>query len=259
MDEVDPDDNLAALLSKLPQRLKSFDLSREYYAVALIANRRNQIVWERQTHWVAFSPRGTNWEIREASLMLPGRMTQAWDAIGRDWITVHSLVDLAVLSHIGGDALIVKEIAEEHLADVIGPSEAVRDRPPELGIHSYLSLAHAPDSAFRNRFARGAVRMQVMKRDDYRCRLCGRRPSDHIDLELHVHHVLPWRYGGPTVEGNLITLCKSCHDGLDPDFEPKLREIASLPGAVDNLDEEERRADVRRYRVLAKTLRDEAG
>ena len=35
---------------------------------------------------------------------------------------------------------------------------------------------------------------------------------------------------GPTAEDNLVTLCGTCHQGLDPDFEPLLRELAQLPG-----------------------------
>ncbi|MFD9156779.1 HNH endonuclease [Streptomyces goshikiensis] len=72
--------------------------------------------------------------------------------------------------------------------------------------------------------------MQVLKRDGYRCVVCGRRASDHTDVELHVHHLVPWRMAGPTAEENLVTLCGTCHKCLGPDFEPTLRELAGLPG-----------------------------
>jgi hypothetical protein len=74
--------------------------------------------------------------------------------------------------------------------------------------------------------------MQVIKRDGYRCVVCGRRPADHVDVELHVHHVIPWEMHGPTAEENLVTLCGTCHKGLDPHFEPSLRELARLPGSA---------------------------
>ena len=64
--------------------------------------------------------------------------------------------------------------------------------------------------------------MKVLKRDGKRCRICGRNPDGHIDLELHVHHIRPWSEGGVTTEENLITLCNSCHDGLEPHFDPSL-------------------------------------
>jgi hypothetical protein len=55
---------------------------------------------------------------------------------------------------------------------------------------------------------------------------------------------------GPTAEENLVTLCGTCHKGLDPDFEPSLRELARLPGSAKILDTvgTEYQADVSRYR-----------
>jgi hypothetical protein len=103
--------------------------------------------------------------------------------------------------------------------------------------------------------------MRVLKRDGYRCVVCGRRPGDHVDLELHVHHVIPWRMHGPTAENNLVTLCGTCHKGLDPDFEPLLRELAQLPGRtrIHDRDGTEFRADVSRYREWAASAEAAAG
>ncbi|MFP6771619.1 MAG: HNH endonuclease [Alphaproteobacteria bacterium] len=67
--------------------------------------------------------------------------------------------------------------------------------------------------------------MRILERDDYRCCICGRRASDHVDIELHVHHIRPWGIGGLTVEKNLITLCHTCHNGLVPHHKPALFRI----------------------------------
>jgi hypothetical protein len=67
--------------------------------------------------------------------------------------------------------------------------------------------------------------MAVLKRDDFRCQICGRRANDYVDVELNVHHVRPWGQGGLTKENNLVTLCRTCHKGLDPHFDPKLYEL----------------------------------
>lgn len=64
--------------------------------------------------------------------------------------------------------------------------------------------------------------MDVLRRDDFRCQICGRRAADHVDIELHVHHILPYGMGGLTEPYNLITLCHTCHCGLDPHFEVRL-------------------------------------
>ena len=37
------------------------------------------------------------------------------------------------------------------------------------------------------------------------CGMCGRKEN------LHVHHILPWRYGGKDTTGNLMVLCAKCH------------------------------------------------
>lgn len=69
------------------------------------------------------------------------------------------------------------------------------------------------------------ARMDVLKRDRFRCKACGRSPHNNTDIELHVHHIIPWGGGGLTETDNLITLCMTCHDGLDPHYEPRLFEL----------------------------------
>lgn len=46
--------------------------------------------------------------------------------------------------------------------------------------------------------------------------MCGRSPDDSGDIKLEVHHVVPFvRDEISTVEHNLITLCHTCHDGVE--------------------------------------------
>lgn len=61
--------------------------------------------------------------------------------------------------------------------------------------------------------------MAVLTRDSQRCSICGRSPSNYVDLELYVHHIVPWGNGGITEEGNLVMLYGACRDGLDPHFD----------------------------------------
>jgi len=49
-----------------------------------------------------------------------------------------------------------------------------------------------------------SIREEVLKRDGM-CLICGRTK------DLHVHHVNP---GKPSVPGNLVTLCRSCHQAV---------------------------------------------
>lgn len=48
------------------------------------------------------------------------------------------------------------------------------------------------------------LRREVMERDAYRCRYCG-RPATELD------HELPWSRGGLTHAGNLVAACFLCN------------------------------------------------
>lgn len=57
------------------------------------------------------------------------------------------------------------------------------------------------------------MRFKIMKRDSFRCRLCGASPSSDPLVELHIDHIIPWSKGGETVMENLQTLCSKCNLG----------------------------------------------
>jgi hypothetical protein len=50
------------------------------------------------------------------------------------------------------------------------------------------------------------VSWKVYKRDDYKCRYCGRD-----DVPLTVDHLVLWEEGGPSTEANLVSACKKCN------------------------------------------------
>ena len=56
-------------------------------------------------------------------------------------------------------------------------------------------------------------RFQVMMRDKFRCRLCGRSPATHPGVVLRIDHIVPWSRGGKTIDSNLQTLCEECNQG----------------------------------------------
>jgi hypothetical protein len=57
------------------------------------------------------------------------------------------------------------------------------------------------------------LRYTVLKRDNFKCVLCGRSPALTLGLELHVDHDKPFSRGGKTEIANLRTLCKDCNLG----------------------------------------------
>jgi hypothetical protein len=57
------------------------------------------------------------------------------------------------------------------------------------------------------------LRYEVLKRDRFRCVICGRSPANTLGLELHVDHVVPFTAGGKTLQENLRSTCSECNLG----------------------------------------------
>ncbi len=57
------------------------------------------------------------------------------------------------------------------------------------------------------------LRFIVMRRDNFKCKICGKSPANNIGVELQVDHILSWTKGGETVLDNLQTLCSVCNIG----------------------------------------------
>jgi hypothetical protein len=60
------------------------------------------------------------------------------------------------------------------------------------------------------------VRTKVMRRDNFRCQMCGASQSEGVTL--HVDHILPVSHGGLTALENLQTLCADCNLGKGNSF-----------------------------------------
>ena len=56
-----------------------------------------------------------------------------------------------------------------------------------------------------------SLRYDVMKRDGFKCVLCGASQKD--GAKLHVDHIKPIAKGGKTEMSNLRTLCDRCNSG----------------------------------------------
>ena len=63
------------------------------------------------------------------------------------------------------------------------------------------------------------LRFQILMRDGFTCKSCGKSPMTEMGVELHVDHILPWSKGGETVPENLETKCKQCNLGKGNAFD----------------------------------------
>ncbi|MCX6226605.1 MAG: HNH endonuclease [Bacteroidia bacterium] len=57
------------------------------------------------------------------------------------------------------------------------------------------------------------LRFLIMRRDNFKCLVCGRSPATNPEIILHVDHILSWDKGGETVNENFQTLCSICNIG----------------------------------------------
>lgn len=66
-------------------------------------------------------------------------------------------------------------------------------------------------AVYQRRIMTASMRYEIMRRDGFRCVLCGRGAEDGV--KLHVDHILPVSKGGKTEVSNLRTLCSECNMG----------------------------------------------
>lgn len=57
------------------------------------------------------------------------------------------------------------------------------------------------------------LRYDVLKRDGFKCVICGKSPATNPNIELHIDHIKPYSLGGETEINNLQTLCSYCNLG----------------------------------------------
>ena len=60
------------------------------------------------------------------------------------------------------------------------------------------------------------LRVSILRRDDYRCKMCGASRDEGVNL--HVDHIVPVSRGGRTLPENLQTLCQPCNLGKSNRF-----------------------------------------
>ncbi len=211
---VDVDARLAAL--KQP----NVDPDCRYHAITLTADDKGRVIFGTYSKWVGWADEEMRHELRESRLVYADYV-KIWQAFGLPYSFIHAPDELMLFLLGGGNALVEQNLAELTFPEMLKASPVVN-----LGPMGFASVELFEETAFR-RAPTPKTRMQVLTRDDRRCRICGRRPDDNSDLELHVHHIRPWAKGGITDPSNLITLCHTCHNGLMPHEDHKLFDYLS--------------------------------
>lgn len=144
--------------------------------------------------------------MRAPSLVDPYAMRELWKALGQASVVVSTRRSLAAFLRMGGNAVIEASLFEWLAPDLLEPVECVDGR---FGEEQRPVKNIAPPA--RKHAPSNKLGMDVLRRDNLRCRICDRSPDDNVDIELHVHHVRPAGQGGLTELANLLTLCSTCH------------------------------------------------
>jgi hypothetical protein len=82
-----------------------------------------------------------------------------------------------------------------------------------------------------NRDINWRLRFIVMRRDNFKCKVCGRTPATDPSVTLDVDHIKAWSKCGPTILENLQTLCTKCNIG-----KSDLEFLNSSPIEVQNVE-----------------------
>lgn len=228
------------------------DPGRRYYVITVTATQDGKLRWETQSRFEGYTEHPPRREIRVPCEVIPARMIAIWKELRQPYVVVTTRSDLGVFVMVGGNALVDADLAAEHFDFVNTGIEVAPD-----GLCSTVELWRVPVE-HTQRAPTPKARMAVIKRDQHRCVICGRRPADYVDVELNVHHIRPWAEGGLTKPNNLITICRTCHKGLEPHFdwelyglipEPRMQDMPTVEEATGELAE-----GVRRYRVKVMRL-----
>ena len=211
-----------------------------YYAITLLADEGGQIVMDMQSIWAGYEDEARRVELREGRLVYAD-YAKFWIRFGQPFLVVRDEVDFAIFLSLGGNGLVEQSLGDTLIPDWLKPGPSLT-----VGSRGFVSPSLLDAQAFK-KAPTSKLRMAVLNRDRRRCRICGRYPDDDTDLELHVHHIRPWQHGGVTALPNLITLCHTCHTGLEPHYDPSLFSYIEHPESSRSSQFEQ---GVLRYRQL---------
>ena len=124
------------------------------------------------------------------------------------------------------------------------------------------SVYHAQSSGVRSissssaererRLVTASLRYDILKRDQFRCCICG-RSAQQDGVTLHVDHIVPVSKGGKSTPENLRTLCASCNIGKSDKLESPTCAHDSTRGATPDTASAARRVNAEPDRAASNT------
>ncbi len=103
----------------------------------------------------------------------------------------------------------IERMNADGAADAASPaSSPSAPAPPTAG-----AARRERRSEAEQRSIRIGLRYEILRRDHFRCVLCGASPATEPSCRLHVDHIVPVAAGGLTIATNLRTTCEPCNLG----------------------------------------------
>jgi len=92
-------------------------------------------------------------------------------------------------------------------------SRVSEESPPPPKRQQSPEATTSPSPKSRVRTIPIGLRYDVLRRDKFKCVLCGASPATNPACQLHVDHIVPFSRGGESKLANLRTLCAQCNIG----------------------------------------------
>jgi len=156
--------------------------------------------------------RTRNYRISDEELFK--NLEQLWERLGRqpkhaDFTRPLSLCGYAVYPRRFGT---YRKALEAFIASFEKQQDKLTENPPKSSL-AQTSMCDTTHTRKTSRHISWRLRFIVMRRDSFKCKICGRSPATVQGLVLHVDHIHPWSKGGETLMENLQTLCEQCNIG----------------------------------------------
>jgi hypothetical protein len=75
----------------------------------------------------------------------------------------------------------------------------------------WVDIQPKPEPEIKRKPIKPSLRFEILKRDDYRCQMCGATAKNGVTLEID--HIHPVSKGGTNEPDNLQLLCRDCNAG----------------------------------------------
>lgn len=85
----------------------------------------------------------------------------------------------------------------------------IEDRYQKLKAIGFETTLNKYNSKNQRKLMTSSLRKQIMERDEYTCKNCGKYMPDEVGL--HIDHIVPIARGGKTIPSNLRVLCSKCN------------------------------------------------